>query len=289
MTSAPDPDDLGVVDELLAGMGTEDAEPLRPVLAELRSLAVAGPVLPNRRLAALLVDDAAPTAPLAVLQGTLTAAAHVGHTEQPSTPATAALPTSQAAADLLASTRVLPADEAPDAGVVALDAARRGRVARRQDSPGQRPRGRRPVVTAMVIALAAGAATAAAAVAQSGIFPGPDSGVTRNMGPATGDPRQAPSEAPGRPDGSISPRLAPAEQSPRGPSPASTAGPTLGPSSNPQTSSPAPAEGGPAVPLPSLPVPSARPAVPTPAPTVPDMLPLPRPTGLLPGGQLPLP
>ena len=76
MTSAPDPDELGVIDEILAGMGSEDAEPLRPVLEDLRSLATAAPVLPNRRLAALLVDDAPATAPLAVAPMALRSSAH---------------------------------------------------------------------------------------------------------------------------------------------------------------------------------------------------------------------
>ncbi|GEB64484.1 hypothetical protein SAT01_19320 [Sinomonas atrocyanea] len=63
MTSAFDPDDLGVVDELLEGLDAEDAESLRPVLSELRGLAESAPVLPNRRLSSLLAAAPQPSAP----------------------------------------------------------------------------------------------------------------------------------------------------------------------------------------------------------------------------------
>ncbi|GHG42477.1 hypothetical protein GCM10012320_05490 [Sinomonas cellulolyticus] len=287
MTSAPDRDEPGVIDELLAGMGSEDAEPLRPVLEDLRSLAAAAPVLPNRRLAALLVDDTPVTAPLAVPPTALHGSAH-------GAPETVALPTSQAAADLLDGIRGLRADGGGEAmvgnraAVVDLAAARSERADSERTAPGQRRRRRRPVATAMAIALAAGAATAAAAVAQSALFPAPDTGRPGIERPATSESGQAPSQAPAQPGSDVSPRLAPAEHAPQDPSPASTTGPTVAPSSTPRTSSPLSEGGAPAVPLPSLPIPSAPTAVPTTAPTAPDLLPLPHPS-ILPGGQLPLP
>lgn len=252
MTSAFDPDDLGVVDELLAGMDAEDAESLRPVLSELRGLAESEPVLPNRRISSLLTAEAAaPTAQL----GTVSAR------PQPVAPGEAAVQR-----------------ESEPATVVDLQAARSAR----RDLP-RRRRGR-PAMTALIIAITAGAASAgAAAVAQDGFHLWPGSGTAVDGGSTSGH-----EPSPTSP-GSVPAQLAPAAPAQTAaPTPSDTTAPaTLAPeSSRPASpgapSAPAPASKAPVVPLPELPL-SPPPLAPSTAPTVPQLSPAPTPPSLLPG------
>lgn len=263
MTPAADPDNLNGIDELLTDLDSEDAESLKPVLAELRSLADEGPVLPNRRLAALLVDDAQP--------------------------ATAMLPLSQAAADLLRAD-LEDSDEATDDGaaratVVDLatirgERASSGRSGGTSSRPGRKRRG---VVTAVVVALAAAGTAGAAAVAQDGL----GGGITSILGgTAPEQPSPHPQPTLTTPP-AVEPHLAPAVPAPAA-TPSSPAAPaSVAPdASKPATTAPTatPQGGIPAGQLPQLPVapPSLEPA---PSPSVPGLLPLP---GVVPG-SMPLP
>jgi hypothetical protein len=246
MTSAFDPDDLGVVDELLEGLDAEDAESLRPVLAELRGLAESAPVLPNRRLSGLLA--AAPQ-----LSAAPQPSAH-----QPSAP----------------EQRHEAQHEAAPATVVDLEAVRSSRT------PSRRRRGR-PATTALIIAITAGAASAgAAAVAQDGFHLWPNGGTS-----AVDNSSQAPSPA-GTGQTPLPARVAPAVPAPSStpaPSdpqaPATIAPKSTLPASTVTPSAPAPAAGVPGVP--QLPLsPSLSPST---VPTVPHLAPAPTPPSLLSG------
>ncbi|NUP75037.1 MAG: hypothetical protein HOQ07_10375, partial [Sinomonas sp.] len=57
MNPTHDPDDLLVVEELLADTEPEDAAELRPVLEDLRALAHSGPVAPSAAVQALLLPE----------------------------------------------------------------------------------------------------------------------------------------------------------------------------------------------------------------------------------------
>lgn len=251
MTSAFDPDDLSVVDELLEGLDAEDAESLRPVLAELRGLAESEPVLPNRRLASLLAAAPGPSA-----------AALTSAHEQPS-------------AD---EQRPEARHEAAPATVVDLEAVRSTR------SPSRRRRGR-PATTALIIAIAAGAASAGAAAAAQGgfhLWPGSTTNAVDNA------PSQAPSTA-GTGQASLPARVAPAVPAPGSSSapegtqaPATVAPASARPASPVTPSAPAPAGSVPAVPLPQLPL-SPPSLAPSAVPTMPHLPPAPTPPSLLSG------
>ncbi|MDQ4489895.1 hypothetical protein RBS60_06750 [Sinomonas sp. ASV486] len=222
MTSAHDPDETSVVDEILAGMEAGDAHSLRPVLAELRSLAEAGPVPPNRRLAALLAEAESKPAP-----------------------------------------------------VVDLAAARNARTA------SARSWRRRPVVTAVAVAFAAAAATAgAAAVAQNRVDA--DGAISSIISSVAGHPSTAATTAPGTPP-AVETHLAPAAPSQDS---------TTAPASNPPTVArdstvPNGRSSASALPLPTLPVDGTS-IAPSPAPSSPNLVPLAKPSGILPSAP-PLP
>uniref|UniRef100_UPI0039EE346F hypothetical protein n=1 Tax=Sinomonas sp. G460-2 TaxID=3393464 RepID=UPI0039EE346F len=73
MNPTPDPEDLLVIEQLLADTEPEDAEDLRPLLENLRSFAHAGPVEPSPAVAALLLPEPASGEPAAAPTEALTA------------------------------------------------------------------------------------------------------------------------------------------------------------------------------------------------------------------------
>ncbi|WP_430297044.1 hypothetical protein [Sinomonas sp. B1-1] len=258
MNATQDPDDLLIVDQLLADLAADEAEDLRPLLDELRAVAHEGPVQPNRALAALLVDEGdlagAPTAAL------------------PTAPLSAV--TSPAAAALLGHT----ADETAD--VVDLSRERERRAARR----------RRPVAAAVIIAAAA-LGTAAVGVADSSLRGGLGGGVGTIIGTVTGQQTESPAPertAPAAPTAGTPAAPPSPEVQLTTPAATSAARPTETPSPT-QTAAPSVihpnlAPSVPTVPLPPGVEPSALPSAPADSllPKVP-LLPLPASPDLLPG------
>ncbi|WP_433875941.1 hypothetical protein [Sinomonas atrocyanea] len=259
MNATQDPDDLLIVDQLLADLDADEADDLRPLLDELRAVAHEGPVPPNRALAALLVDEGD-------VAGMPTAAL-------PTAPVSAV--TSPAAAALLGHT----ADETAD--VIDLSRQRERRAARR----------RRPLAAAVIIAAAA-LGTAAVGVADSSLRGGLGGGVETIIGTVTGQQNGSPAPARTAP-------AAPAAGTPAVPpspevqltTPAATsaARPTATASPTQTTTAPSAiqpnlAPSVPAVPLPPGVEPSALPSAPADSllPKVPS-LPLPTSPDLLPG------
>ncbi|WP_422935417.1 hypothetical protein [Sinomonas sp. P47F7] len=158
MNPTPDPEDLLVIEQLLADTEPEDAEDLRPLLEDLRSFAHAGPVEPSPAVAALLLSGPGAAEPAAAPTEALTAVHSVA--------------------------------EAGQAKTISLDAVRASRAAdqgaRRSAGRPARPGRRRSLAVALALTGAIGAGTAAAAAADEGFRSSLNEGVSTVLGVLTG-------------------------------------------------------------------------------------------------------
>ncbi|WP_138443946.1 hypothetical protein [Sinomonas susongensis] len=257
-----DHNDQKVIDQVLTDVDPDGADSLRPLLAELRTLAHGGPVEPGPLLEALLLPEDRPAAGASGAPGSASAGSGADD-----------------------DTRAVPVLQ-----VLEGDGPRRPARRRRAAQPARR---RRPLAAALVLTAAIGAGTAAAAAADEGFRSALGDGISSVMSVLGGRPASAPSTP-------TSPAPAPTGASAATPQsvPSSAAVPNAKPSSGARAASPAPtgprttapgaeASTSPEAGLGGVPsqLPSPNLGIPLPPlPTVPGSLPQPTAPAGLPGG-----